>query len=136
MTLRGQTEVKIERGSFVAKSVIQREAAREALADKVVTIDSPMARRRMAELYGIDTDINEDTNNQVDHAERVWVDFVDKKLIRVQDMIDDPGIHYLVLGTHLRTEEGEKLAEEAGWEDVQRKIAGWEDELRNLITQE
>lgn len=131
--LRGQTEVKIERGTFISRSLVQREAAREALADHVIEIDSPVARRRIAELYGLDTDINEDTTVQVDHAERVWVDFADKGVVRVQDSLDIAPIHYLVLGTHLENEEGEKLATESGWPDIARAIAGWEDELRQLI---
>ncbi len=134
--LRGQTEVTIERGSFVTKSVVQREAAREALADQVLVLDSPLARRRVLEMYGIDTDINSDTTHQVDHAERLWVDFMDKGLVRVQDSIDDPALHYQVLGAYLRTNEGEQIADEAGWEDIGRAIAGWEDEYRNLVMME
>lgn len=131
--LRGQTEVEIERGTFIAKSLVQREAAREALADRVAVIDSPVTRRRLLEMYGLDTNLNEDTSNQVDHAERVWSDFLNKRLVRVQDQIDDPFIHYMVLGAHLRTERAEKIADDYGWDEVERKIAGWEDELRIMI---
>ena len=130
--LRGQTEVKIERAAFIEKSVIKRESAREALADGLITIDSPLAKRRMLEAYGQDTDINEDTNNQVDQAERQWVDFVDKGLVRVMDSIDSPQIRYQVFGTHLLTEQGQELTEKAGWDEISRGIAGWEDELQRL----
>lgn len=131
--LRGQTEVKIERQPFLAKSLIKREAAREALADGLIVVDGPVPRRKMLEAYGLDTNINEDTNNQVDQAERQWVDFVQKGIVRVQDSIDDPQIRYQVLGTHLLTDQGQKLTEEAGWDEVNRKIAGWQDELQKII---
>lgn len=130
--LRGQTEVKIERQAYIEKSVIKRESAREALADGLITLDSPVAKRRMLEAYGQDTDINEDTNNQVDQAERQWVDFAEKGLVRVMDSIDSPAIRYQVFGTHLLTEQGQDLTEKAGWDDISRAIAGWEDELKQL----
>lgn len=134
--LRGQTEVKIERGAFIAKSVVQREGAREAIADGLVSIENPVDRRRLREIYGIDSDINEDTNNQVDHAERLWVEFVDKHRVRVADEIDEPMIHYKVLTTHLRSDEGEKLADEANWDEIARKTAGWMDEYTQLVVLE
>lgn len=134
--IRGQTEIEIEKQSYISKSVMKREAAREALADGLITIDSPVAKRRMLEAYGLDTDINEDTNNQVDQAERQWVDFVDKSLIRVQDSIDEPSIRYQVLGTHLLTDEGQRLTEEAKWDEISRVVAGWELEFDNLAVME
>lgn len=131
---RGQVEVTIERGSFIGKSVMRREAARELLADKLVNPNDPVTRRKLVEAYGFeDFDLNQDTSNQVDHAERVWVDFVDKQIVRVQDMVDDPIIHYAVLVAHIRSDEGEQLADAAHWDDFQRKISGWEDKLRELV---
>lgn len=55
--LRGQYEVKIERAAFIGKSVVRREAAREALADKLVSPDSPVARKRLLEAYGLDSEV-------------------------------------------------------------------------------
>ena len=130
--LRGQYEIKIERSAFIGKSVVRREAAREALADGLVSPDSPVARRRLLEAYGIESDVtvNEDQYNQVDQADRQWVDFVDKGIVRVQDSIDDPAIRYLVLGTHLLSEEGQRITLEEDWDTKARAIAGWEEELR------
>lgn len=132
-SLRGQYEVKIERGMVLGRSIVQREAAREAVADGVVVIDSPLARKRLAENYGLDTDINEDTTHQIDHAERTYVDFKDKGLVRVLDPLDDPVIHYTVLGAHLRTEEMEQRADAIGWDEILIAIAGWEDRYREMV---
>lgn len=133
MTLRGQTEVKIERAPFVAKSVVRREAAREAIADGLISPDSPTSRRHLLEAYGLgdlDVPVNEDETNQIDQAERQWVDFVDSGIVRVQDSIDDPSIRYKVLGTMLLSEEGQRITNEAGWDEIMRVIAGWEQELQ------
>lgn len=133
LALRGQTEVKIERAPFVGKSVVRREAAREALADQLVAPDSPISRRRLLDAYGLsdlDLPVNEEETNQIDQAERQWVDFVDKGIIRVQDSIDDPMIRWKVLGTVLLKEEGQRITEEAGWDEIARAIAGWEQELQ------
>lgn len=130
--LRGQHEVDIERAAYIAKSLVQREATREAIADQLIVIDGPVARRKALESYGVDVNINEDSNNQVDHSERIWSDFKDKNTVRVQDPLDDPFIHYTVLGTHLRTEEGERIADEAGWEKIWPIVAGWKLELSEM----
>ena len=134
--LRGQTEIKLERQPFIKKSVVSREAAREALADQLVVLDGPVARKKMLEEYGIRTDINEDSNRQIDHANKTWVEFLEKNRVPVQDTLDDPMIFYQVLGTYLKTEEGQELGAAAGWEDTVRKTAGWQDELRVLVSTE
>lgn len=132
--IRGQYETEIERGSGIPKTTVQREAAREAIADKLLPVESmsPVVRKEMLELYGLDPALAPEEFYQVDHAQRIWVDFRDRGVIRTQDTLDEPGIHYLVLRGHLRTEEGEQLADNIGWDDINRKIAGWQDELQRL----
>lgn len=128
--LRGQVDTEIQRGSSISKGVMQREAAREALADRLFDTSSPLTRRKLLELYGLDPDLAPETMYQVDHAERVWADFKDHARVRVQDTLDESVIHYLVLQHHLRTEEGEKIADDVKWDEILRAVAGWQDELR------
>lgn len=130
--LRGQCEIKIERAAFVTKSVVQREAAREAIADMLVNINSPIVKRRMLELYGLDTDLNPDTTNQIDHADRLWVDFADKSVVHVVDPLDDPALHFLVLASWLKDERGEVLGAENQIDAFHRRTAGWDLELSIL----
>lgn len=130
--LRGQIEIEVERGSSISHSSVNREAAREALADQLIDTSSILVRRELLELYGLDPNLSPEISFQVDHAERVWVNFRDKGLIAVQDTIDNPVIHYLVLSKFLRTEEGEQLATAANWDDFLRRVAGWQDELIRL----
>lgn len=132
--IKAQHNIKITRGSSIPHTTQQREAAREAIADKILPIEtlSPVVRRELLELYGLDPGLAPDEFYQVDHAQRLWVDFRDKGIVRTQDTLDEPAIHYLVLRGHLRTEEGERLAESIGWDEINRTVAGWQDELRRM----
>lgn len=133
--LRGQCEVKVERGPAISKGIVDREAAREAIADGLVDINSPLMKREMLNVYGLDPDLAPETTHQIDHAERMWVDFREHGLVRIQDgTLDEPQLHFLVLGKHLRTEEGERLADESGWDEILQHIAGWQDQLMRLET--
>lgn len=130
--LRGQTEVTLERQPYISHSVMTREAAREGMADGLIVNDSPVARRKILEMYGLPTDVNQDTNNQIDQAERYQVDFQQKGIVPTQDPLDDPGVHFRVFSTFLKSEDGKSMADEAGWDDILRAIAGWEDELQQI----
>lgn len=132
-TLQGQIKIKIDRQSEVDKSLYQREAVREAQADGLVRLDSQVAIKKMLELRGLPTDINQDLNYQVDRANQQWTTFRDKGIVPVIDTgVDDPMIRYQVLGTFALSEEGRELAEAARWEEVVPKISGWEEELQKL----
>lgn len=132
-SIAGHTKVEIEKQAYIDKSIVQREAAREALVDGLYgppQMLSPLARKRMLEIRGLPTDINEEANIQIDHAKRVWVDFVDDGKVPVVDpSLHDPAIRFQVLGFMLSQDEGLQLSEEAGWPDILPFIAGWEDVL-------
>ena len=130
--LRGQVEVTLERQPYISHSVMTREAAREGLADRLIVNDSPVARRKILEMYGLPTDVNQDTNNQIDQAERYQVDFQQKGIVPTQDPLDDAAVHFRVFSTFLKSESGKRMADEAGWDDILRAIAGWEDELTQM----
>lgn len=128
--LMGQSKVKIEKQAEVDKSLMQREATREAQADGLYRLDSQLAIKRILELRGLPTDVNEDLNFQVDLAKKKWVEFVDEGLIPTIDpSIDDFRIHFQALGTFLLGDEGQRIAKDAGWPQILKVIAGWEWEL-------
>lgn len=136
-SIAGQTKVKVEKQAYIDKSVILREATREAQVDGLYDISSPLARKRILEARGLPTDINEDSNLQIDHAKRQWVDFVDEGKIPVIDSsIDNPNLRFQTLGTMLMQEEGKKIADEAGWDRILPMIAGWEEELARAEQQD
>ena len=130
MAIAGQTKVKVEKQAYVDKSIYAKEAAREALADGLIIIDSQLARKKLLELMNLPTDINEDLNKQVDVGQKQWTDFIDKMSIPVIDPgLDEFRIRYQTLGTFLLSDEGQLLQEQVGWKDTLKKIAGWQDEL-------
>jgi len=132
--LMGQTKVRVEKQAYIDKSLYQREAAREAQADGLYDVTSPIAKKRLLELRGLPTNVNEDSNLQVDHAERQWVDFVDEGTLPVVDAtLDDPFIHYQVLGAKMRATDGQDLMNKINWSGLVRLLAGWEERLNLLI---
>lgn len=136
-SLMGQTNVKVEKQAQVDASVYQKEATREALADMLYDASTPAARRRILELRGLPTDVNEQANHQIDIAKKQWVDFVDTaKIPTIDPTLDDFGIHYDILGTFLVSEEGQRIADAVGWPAILKQIAGWEPELQQMVLQD
>jgi hypothetical protein len=135
--LAGQTKVEIERQAYIDKSILVRESTREALTDQLYDPSTPAARKKLLELMGLPTDVNEESNLQIEHAQRQWIDFVDERKVPVIDPgIDDPGIRYAVIGVHLMQEEGKRISEEALWPQILPHIAGWEEYLQELQMQD
>jgi hypothetical protein len=133
MAIAGQTRVKIEKQAYVDKSLYQREGVREAQADLLYDLSTAAARKKVLEYRGLPTDVNEDMNYQVDRAKEQWTEFVDAgKIPYIDHTIDDPVIHFQVLATFLKSDEGKRLQEAVGWPEVAKRIVGWEEELRRL----
>lgn len=131
--IKGMTKVEIERQAYIDRSIIQREKTREALLDRLYDPSTPTARKKLLELMDLPTDVNEDTNLQIEHAKRQWTDFVDDGKIPVIDTsIDNPAIRFSVLGTMLLQDEGRQLSESALWPQLIPMLAGWEDEHARL----
>lgn len=126
----GQTKVTIEKQAEIDRSLYQREAAREAQADMLYIVDNAITRKRLLELRGLPTDVNQDLNYQVDLAKRQWIDYVDDgKIPTIDPSIDDFRIRFQALATMLLSDEGQRLQEEMGWPKTLKQIAGWEQEL-------
>lgn len=130
-TLAGQTKVIIEKQAYVDKSLYQKEATREAMVDGLLVVDSQLARKRILELRGLPTDINEGLNRQVDLGKRQWIEFVDEGLIpSIDTLLDDYAIRFQALGEQLVSDEGITLSRAFGWPETLKQIAGWEEELQ------
>lgn len=135
--LAGETKLHIEKQAYIDKSILVRESTREALLDQLYVVDGPLARKKLLERMGLPDDVNEDSNLQIDHTKRDWVDFVDKQVIPVIDpSLDDPTIRFQVFGVMLKQDEGRNLAEESGWQLVLPAITGWEEEFQQMILME
>lgn len=131
--IAAQTKVKVEKQAYIDKSIYQKEAAREAQIDGLYRIDSPAAVKRLLELRGLPTDVNEDQNRQVECAEEKWTRFVEfGEVPPVDTSLDDFQIHFQVLGTELKGLKGLQLQRESGWLQAIKPITGWEDELSRM----
>jgi hypothetical protein len=135
--IAGQLRVKVEKQAYIDKSIFQREAVREAQSDGLIVIDTPLARRRALELRGLPTNVNDDTNKQIDAANEQWIAFLDtNKVPTIDTTLDDPYVHYMTLGSLMLTPEGKERAKTAGWEQVVGPISGWEQDLQSAMQAE
>ncbi len=130
-SLMGQTKVLIEKQAEIDKSLYQREAVREAMADGLYLADSLHAKKRILELKGLPTDVNEDINYQIDSVKKQWVDFVEQGLVPVIDpSLDDPVIRFQGFSTFLLSDEGQRTSEQAGWPSLLKQLHGWEARVK------
>jgi len=135
--IAGHTRVDVERQAYIDRSIIIRESTRQAITDGLVDLNDPLVRKKAVELMGLPNDLNERSNVQIDHAKRVWVEFVDNgKLPIIDGTLDDPFLISQVLGTYLKQHEGQLLQERAGWKVLAPLLAGWQDEFQRVSMQD
>jgi hypothetical protein len=131
--LCGVKEVKIEKQAFISRSLWQKEATREAMMDQLYTVDSPLAKKRLLELRGLPDDVNQNWSRQVDRARQQWINFADFGIVpSIDRTLDDPAIHFEVLGTLLQGDEGTHMEQTYGWPAIVRAISGWEAALGQM----
>lgn len=129
--LDGQTKVQVETQTYIDHSIYQNEATREALADGLIRLDSQAAIKKVLEMRGLPTEINEDLNREVDLSKRQWTDFLMDGTIPVIDTtLDDFLIHYNTIGTLMKSDEGKNLEKQVGWSSIMHAITGWEEDLQ------
>jgi hypothetical protein len=135
-SIAGHTRVEIEKQAYIDRSIVLREASREAQVDGLYGPPdqfSPLVRKKLLEIRGLPSDVNEETNLQIDHAKRAWVDFVDDQKVPVIDpSIDNPTIYFQVLGAQLKQDEGMEISKNSGWHAIVGDLAGWEDEYQQI----
>lgn len=132
--IMGQTLVEISHESEVSKSLYDREAVREAMADGLYGDPmswSPITRQRLLEIKGLPQDIVAEKNYQIEMVKQRWVDFVDLGTVPTIDpTTDDPVIQFEGYKGYLSSEEGRRIAEQMGWDKVLKQIVGWELRLQ------
>lgn len=129
VTLEGQTKVKVEKTAFIDKSLYISEAVREALADGLYRPDNQGSIKKILEYRNLPTDVNADSNYQVDGAARQWTDFKEAMVIPVIDeSMDDFLIRWQQLQGFVISPEGMMVAEKSGWPLILKTLAGWQEE--------
>jgi hypothetical protein len=135
--LCGIKRVKIEKQAFISRSLWQKEATREAMVDQLYAADSPLAKKRLLELRGLPDDVNQNWSRQVDRARQQWVNFADFGVVpSIDRVIDDPAIHFEVLGTLVQGDEGIAMERKYNWSLIVKAIAGWQEALGRLEEQD
>lgn len=134
LSLCGLTKVKAEKQAFAEKSIVARESIREAQVDGLIDISSPVIRKKILESRGLPSDLNEDSNLQIDCAEQTWTDFIDEGVVNpIDQTLENSAIRWHVFGLHLQMDEGTDLMKACRWPEVLRAIAGWEDDLASML---
>jgi hypothetical protein len=135
MAIRGQTQIRVEKQSYVDKSLYQREAVREAMQEGLYRLDSQLAIKKVLDYRGLPSDINTELNRQVELAERTWADFLDKNLVpQVDTTLDDFRIRFQTIATLMLENDGIERTNQAQWPQLIPVLAGWEEELLRLET--
>lgn len=129
--LLGQTRVKIEAQSNFEKTLYQTQAAERAynsgLYGDLSTDD--VTREKVIELMNLPK-LKEDRSIQIKRAEQVWSEFLkDAKSPTVDESVQDMWIWFQVFGKRWMTDEAIEIQAEAGWDEVVKKISGWERKL-------
>lgn len=128
--LAGHTDIVVEEEASYDQKAFEREALMEAFQQKLLTAATPYSQREARKAIGVITTIADEENVQIDDAERKWFAFRDnRKVPPVDPTEDDHPIHWQAYGRFLKSTDGIRLKEEAGWELVLQIIPGWEERL-------
>lgn len=137
LSLCGLVKVRSEKQAFAEQSIVRRESMREAKTDGLLDVTSPVVRREMLKGYGLSGSLNEDSSLQMDRADQLYIDFLDKGEVPIADeTLDNHAIRWLVYGLHLLENEGVDVQKAVRWPEVLRVIAGWEDDLQGMLATE
>lgn len=125
--LKGFTDAIVDEESAYDVRSFEREGLVQAVQLGLLKPDTPFALRETMKAMGLPMTITDETNVQVDDAERKWFLFRDEGRIPVIDPFEDSHfIHWQVYGKFLKGEDGIEMKERAGWEDILPHIANWE----------
>lgn len=137
--LLGEAKVTLEAKGTTDESLLQAEKSKQAQADGLYgdpaqwdqeTIDDLLELRGLPKLSNVQS-------IQVVKAKAAWSDFTrDREVIYIDKTIQDTWIWFQVLGKLWQSDEGEEIQDSVGWEDVLRKISGWERKLATAEAQD
>lgn len=127
-----QIKVKLEAKGTTDESLLQTEKAVQAYDRGFYGQPGTQSQETIDDLLELMSlpKLNDAQSIQVKKAKQAWSDFVRESSIPYVDVtIQDTWIWYQVLGKQWQGDEGSKVQEEVGWDQVLRKIAGWERKL-------
>jgi hypothetical protein len=135
--LMGETDVQFEDEQYFDARMFRREVIKDGVQIGSISLDTADAKRKINKELGIPLEINEELNQQVERAEEEWFQFYEEnRQPAVSPRSDDPVIHYQNHELSLRSEDGRRLMDECGWNDVELALWGWEDKLLAMESME
>jgi hypothetical protein len=130
--LLGEAKVELEAKGTTDESLLQSEKARQGQADGLYGDPTSWDQETlddMRELRGLPP-LNNVQSVQLKNAKAAWSEFIRKQIVPYIDVtIQDTWIYYQVLGKFWQGDKARELHREVGWDDVLRKLAGWERKL-------
>jgi hypothetical protein len=135
--LVGQTDVRFDVEPVIDVGVAKREGIQLGIRLGTIVADTAPAKRRLNQALEITNEINEDPNQQVDHAENeaiAWADANEEPLI--DESGDSDEIHWQQHKEDFGDEEWTDRKKAAQWKNFLRVIWGWDEEFKGLLEQE
>lgn len=128
--LEGQTDIIVEEEPSFDDVAYERENVIQGLQTGVISPSTPYARYAIAKSLGLPADSLEEQNVQVEDALRKWYAFRDQTEIPSVDQFeDDHNTFWNVYGKEFKGDDGIRMKEECGWNELLKVIAGWDEKL-------
>lgn len=130
--LLGEAKIELEAKGTTDESLLQAEKSKQAQESGLYgdptqwdqeTIDDLLELRGLPKLNNVQS-------IQLTTAKAAWSEFIrDKKVPYIDTTIQDTWIWYQVLGKFWQGDKAKELQREIGWDEILRKLAGWERRL-------
>jgi hypothetical protein len=128
--LQGETRAKIKESPQYDVEAAEREALAENVQIFPELMGTPHSRRETAKKLGVPMTPFDGTNVQLDDANAKWLEFVREGVIPVVDeTLDDHAVFHSEYGRLLKTSDGKERSKKVGWDQVLKKLSGWQQIL-------
>jgi hypothetical protein len=138
MDLNGQHDVQFEDEPAYDTRLVRQAAMKDAITQfQTITPDTALAKRKINQVLGAPTDINDEQNKQVERAIDEWCLFFDEGLDpAVNPRGDDHTIHFQQHMLDLMSDEADDLKRDIDWNQIELALWGWDEVFDALMAME
>jgi hypothetical protein len=130
LDLAGLTDVSVDEEAAYDMQAYERESVLSAINLGLFKPESPVAQRATLDAIGVPKTLMDESNVQIDDAERKWFNFKNTQTIPpIDETLDSHFIHWQVYGKMLKGEDGQECIEKSKWNEILPLLFGWEDKL-------
>lgn len=131
--ISGETDVRVKEEPFFDQENATRDATAAAVEKNQLPLPTRRAQREYFKAIGVKESILDESNVQLDRAERNWMSWLrNKRVPIINPTMDDLDLHHQELGRLLYSDDGVECAERVKWDEVLDGIVEWEVELGKL----